>query len=159
MLELFIYGRFYCNFESIKSMLASTMSEHSSTISLPRLQQRPRRSISWVRPEAGAIKFNVNAAVGLVYAAVAMVVSDQRGTLLFVCSKKVITSNPLHTEAEALKWAASLAAALSCYRDALYLFFGAKISLFTLYSYSNIFFIFIFQIRFATVLLYVQRTL
>lgn len=55
-----------CVFKSIKSMLASTMSEHSSTISLPRLQQRPRRSISWVRPEAGAIEFNVNAAVGLV---------------------------------------------------------------------------------------------
>ena len=33
-------------FESIKSMLARTMSEHSSTISLPRVQQKPRRSIS-----------------------------------------------------------------------------------------------------------------
>lgn len=95
-------------------MLARTMSEHSSTISPPRLQQQPRRSISQVRPEAGAIKFNVNAAVGLVYAAVAMVVRNQRGTLLFVCSKKVYTSIPFHTEAEALKWAVSLAAALSC---------------------------------------------
>ena len=63
-------------FESIKSMLARTMWEHSSTISLPRLQQKPRRSISWVMLEVGAIKFNVDAAVGLVYFVVAVVVRD-----------------------------------------------------------------------------------
>ena len=106
-------------FESIKSMLARTMSEHSSTISLPRLQQKPRRSVSWVRQEEGAIKFNVDAAMGLVYSVVAVVVRDWRGTLLFAGSKKLNTSLPLQAEAEALKWAVALAAALSC-NDAVF---------------------------------------
>ena len=68
-------------FESIKSMLSRTMSEHSSTISLPRLQQKPRRSVSLVILEAWAIKFNVDAAVELVYFVVVVVVKDWSGTL------------------------------------------------------------------------------
>lgn len=38
-------------------------------------------SISWVRPEAGAIEFNLDVAVELVYYVVAVIVRDWRGTL------------------------------------------------------------------------------
>ena len=57
-------------------------------------------------------KINVDAAVGLRFSSIATVARDRKGELVFAGSRKVNTTLPLLAEAEAIKWALSLAPAM-----------------------------------------------
>uniref|UniRef100_A0A2N9ET81 Reverse transcriptase domain-containing protein n=2 Tax=Fagus sylvatica TaxID=28930 RepID=A0A2N9ET81_FAGSY len=65
----------------------------------------------WCKPSQGQIKINCDAAIGQNYSVLAVVARDWRGNLVFALSKKVNTNVPVQAEAEALRWAVSLALA------------------------------------------------
>lgn len=65
-----------------------------------------------IPPSRLDIKINVDAAVGPRFSAIAAVVRDKRGELVFAGSIKVNTTLPLQAEAEVIRWAISLAPAL-----------------------------------------------
>ena len=66
----------------------------------------------WIPPSRLDIKINVDVAVGPCFSAIAIVMRDWRKELVFVGSMKVNTIVPLQAEAEAVRWAISLALAL-----------------------------------------------
>ena len=59
-----------------------------------------------------SFKINVDAAMGPRFSSIAVVARDRRGELVFAGSMKVNTTLPLLVEAEAIKWALSLAPAM-----------------------------------------------
>ncbi|KAK9985739.1 hypothetical protein SO802_030690 [Lithocarpus litseifolius] len=66
----------------------------------------------WIPPSRLDIKINVDAAVGSRLSAIAAIVIDWREELVFAGSMKVNTTLPLQAEAEAIRWAISLAPAM-----------------------------------------------
>ena len=56
-----------------------------------------------------SFKINVDAAVGPCFSSIVAVARDWRGELVFAGTMKVNTTFPLQAEAEAIKWALSLA--------------------------------------------------
>ena len=67
---------------------------------------------TWAPPRRLSVKINVDVAIGAFHSSLALVARDWKGDLVFACSKKVKTIFPLHAEAEAVRWAISLAAKL-----------------------------------------------
>ena len=60
-------------------------------------------------PPISSIKINVDAAIGPHCSSIASVARDWRWELVFACSKRMNTILPLQAEAEAIKWALTLA--------------------------------------------------
>ncbi|KAK9987874.1 hypothetical protein SO802_028113 [Lithocarpus litseifolius] len=66
----------------------------------------------WSPPRHLSVKINVNAVIGPNYSSLALVARDWKGDLVFAYSQKAKTTFPLQAEAEAVRWAISLAAKL-----------------------------------------------
>ena len=72
------------------------------------------RSLSrWLKPRYNSFKLNCDAAVGLSYSSIAVVVRDWRGKLVFAHSKKVNTNVTLQAEADAIILALNIATKLN----------------------------------------------
>ncbi|XP_075633544.1 uncharacterized protein LOC142606010 [Castanea sativa] len=93
-------------------LISSLFAEHknSSASNLRHLVLAPPQV--WIPPSRPDIKINVDAAVGPRFSAIAAVVRDWRGELVFAGSMKVNTTLPLQAEVEAISWAISIAPAL-----------------------------------------------
>ncbi len=95
--------------ERIVSNIASLFSEHwslrpESAISPPSIQV-PK----WQPPPIDYVKFNCDAAIGVLCSSIAVVAIDWRGTVVLALSKKVDTTIFLQAEAIAIGWATSIA--------------------------------------------------
>ena len=63
----------------------------------------------WKKPPKDSIKINVDVAFMDGNYSIAVVARDWRGEVVFACAKRVYSNLPLQAEAEAIKWALSLA--------------------------------------------------
>ena len=69
----------------------------------------PKPVQRWKKSPRDSIKINVDAAFKDDKSSIAAVARDWRGEVVFACAKRVYSILPLQAEAEAIKWALSLA--------------------------------------------------
>ncbi|KAL0005024.1 hypothetical protein SO802_012585 [Lithocarpus litseifolius] len=89
-----------------------TIVEHRMSIAIHLGFQLPKPVQRWKKPPRDSIKLNVDAAFKDGYSSIAVVARDWRGEVVFACAKRVYSNLPLQAEAEAIKWALSLAKSL-----------------------------------------------
>ena len=100
------------NFDGVASKISSLFVEHKKSRASTSRHMVSASAQVWIPPSRLDIKINVDAVVGPCISAIAVVVRDWRGELVFASSMKVNTTLPLQAEAEAVRWAISLAPAL-----------------------------------------------
>ena len=71
--------------------------------------QLPKPVQRWKKSRRDSIKINVDAAFKDGGSSIVVVARDWRGEVIFACAKRVYTNLPLQVEAEAIKWALSVA--------------------------------------------------
>ena len=74
--------------------------------------QLPKPVQRWKKLPRDSIKINVDATFKDSNSSIAVVARDWRGEVVFACAKRVYSNIPLQAEAEAIKWALSLAKSL-----------------------------------------------
>ena len=100
------------NLDGVESRISSLFDEHKNSRAFSTSHLASTSPQVWFPPSRRDIKINVDAAVGPRFSAIAVVMRDWRGELVFAGSMKVNTTLPLQVEAEAVIWAISLAPAL-----------------------------------------------
>ncbi|XP_050255022.1 uncharacterized protein LOC126700899 [Quercus robur] len=100
------------NFDGVASRISSLFVEHKKSRASTSRHMVSAPPQVWIPPSRLDIKINVDVAVGPRFSAIAVVVRDWRGEVVFVGSKKVNTTLPLQAEVEAIRWAISLAPTL-----------------------------------------------
>ena len=98
--------------ELLSSRISKLFLEHKSARLFVSSQAVLALSHQWTPPPISSIKINVDVTVGPHCSSIAPITRDWRGRLVFACSKRVNTILLLQVEAEAIKWALTLAANL-----------------------------------------------
>ncbi|XP_065629740.1 uncharacterized protein LOC136067578 [Quercus suber] len=100
------------NLDGVMTRLSSLFAEHKNSRASFTTHLDSASPQVWFPPSRRDIKINVDAAVGPRFSAIAVVVRNWRGELVFAGSKKVNTTLPLQAKAKAVRWAISFAPAL-----------------------------------------------
>ena len=97
------------NIDRVSAKISCLFSEHKNSNASTTRQQIRSSAQTWIPPPCLSFKIKVDATIGPYFSSIAAVVRDWRGELLFADTMKVNTTLPLQAEAEAIKWALSLA--------------------------------------------------
>ena len=97
------------NLEGVVAKIFSLFVEHKSARPPLVRSQVSASALGWSFPPRHGLKINVDAAIGPRFFVIAAITRDWRGNVVFAGSRKVNTTIPLQAEAEAVRWALSLA--------------------------------------------------
>ena len=107
-----LFGDNTLNIDGVSAKISCLFSEHKNSNASTTRQQVPSSAQTWIPPPCLSFKIKVDAAVGPRFSSIVAVVRDRRRGLVFASTMKVNTTLPLQAEAEAIKWALSLAPAM-----------------------------------------------